>query len=114
MGVELVLVPEQIASPARDGGDRRARGGQAVRGLHSAVMQPLKAHVQNGRLVLDEPTDLPDGEVIYLVPVDDGDDLDDAERAALHQSLEISVAQMKAGDVVDGERVLLALRSRRP
>jgi hypothetical protein len=27
-------------------------------------MQPLKAHVHNGRLVLDEPTDLPEGEIV--------------------------------------------------
>ena len=30
------------------------------------TMQPLKAHVKNGRLVLDEPTDLPKGEEIEL------------------------------------------------
>jgi hypothetical protein len=29
-------------------------------------MQPVKAHVHKGRLVLDEPTDLPDGDVVYL------------------------------------------------
>ena len=34
-------------------------------------MQPLKAHVKNGRLVLDEPTDLPEGKEIELVPLDD-------------------------------------------
>lgn len=33
------------------------------------TMQPLKAPVKNGRLVLDEPTDLPEGEVVYLGPV---------------------------------------------
>jgi hypothetical protein len=32
------------------------------------TMLPLKAHVKNGRLVLDEPTDLPEGDVIELVP----------------------------------------------
>ncbi len=32
-------------------------------------MQPLKAHVHNGRLLLDEPTDLPEGEVVELVPL---------------------------------------------
>ena len=53
-------------------------------------MQLLKAHVHNGRLLLDEPTDLPDGEVVYLQLVEglvaDGvDDLDDEERAALHR-----------------------------
>ena len=50
-------------------------------------MQPLKAHVKNGRLVLDEPTDLPDGEVIYLHPIEAevgaGDGFDNDERAAL-------------------------------
>lgn len=30
-------------------------------------MQPIRAHVRNGRLVLDEPTDLPEGEVVELV-----------------------------------------------
>ena len=33
------------------------------------TMLPLKAHVKNGRLVLDEPTDLPEGDVIELVPL---------------------------------------------
>jgi hypothetical protein len=34
-------------------------------------MPPLRAHVHKGRLVLDEPTDLPEGEVVELVPVDE-------------------------------------------
>ena len=55
-------------------------------------MQPLKAHVHNWRLVLDEPTDLPEGEEVELVPLDEvldsgGDYLDDEERAALHRSI---------------------------
>ena len=56
-------------------------------------MQPLRAHVRKGRLVLDEPTNLPDGEEVELLPVDEvllagGDGLDDEERARLHESLE--------------------------
>jgi hypothetical protein len=35
------------------------------------TMTPLKACVKNGRLVLDEPTDLPEGEVIELVPLEE-------------------------------------------
>jgi tetratricopeptide (TPR) repeat protein len=31
-------------------------------------MQPFKAHVHNGRLMLDVPTELPEGEVVELVP----------------------------------------------
>ena len=36
-----------------------------------SAMHSLKAHVRNGRLVLDEPTDLPEGEVVELVLRDD-------------------------------------------
>jgi hypothetical protein len=82
------------------------------------TMQPLKAHVKNGRLVLDEPTDLPEGEEIELVPLDDvlaagRDDLDDEERAALHAELEASVAEAKAGKLVDADVVLAELRASR-
>jgi hypothetical protein len=34
-------------------------------------MQPLHAIVKNGRLVLDEPTDLPDGQVVLLLPLEE-------------------------------------------
>jgi hypothetical protein len=65
-------------------------------------VQPLKAHVKNGRLLLDEPTELPEGEVIELVPLDDvlangGDYLDDEERERLHQSIERGLEDVKAG-----------------
>jgi len=48
-------------------------------------MQPLKARVHNGRLVLDEPTELPEGEIVELVPRDAAldDEFDDEERAQL-------------------------------
>ena len=55
------------------------------------------AHVSNGRLLLDEPTDLPEGTCFELVSVDDclssGGDvlvLDAEERAELAQELEAS------------------------
>lgn len=76
------------------------------------MQQPLKARVTNGRLVLDEPTDLPEGEEVELVPADT-DEMDDAERAALHESLAISLDQMKRGELVDGDEVLARLRARR-
>ena len=81
-------------------------------------MQPLKAHVHNGRLVLDEPTDLPEGEVVELVPLDDvlahgGDDLDDEDRAELHAALRESIEEMKAGKTIDGAEALAELRAHR-
>lgn len=82
------------------------------------MVQPLKAHVKNGRLVLDEPTDLPEGAEVTLSivggdGVDDGGDYDDEERARIHESLTVSIDQMKRGELIDGNEVLARLRARR-
>jgi hypothetical protein len=81
------------------------------------MMQLLKAHVHNGRLMLDEPTDLPEGEVIDLVRLDEvlahgGDYLDDEERVRLHESIERGIEDVKAGRIVDGREVIAGLRAR--
>lgn len=78
-------------------------------------MQLLKAHVRNGRLLLDEPTGLPDGSIVELVQLDDmlangGDDLDDEERAALHRELEASFAA--SGQLIDLADAMADLRTR--
>ena len=77
-------------------------------------MLSLKAVVRNGHLVLDEPTELPEGAVVELVAVggDALDDLDDAERDALHAALAEGIAQDDAGDTVDADEVLARLRAR--
>lgn len=81
-------------------------------------MQPLKAHVRNGRIVVDEPTDRPEGQVVYVqlvdaVIADDRDDhLDDAERAALHRELDASIAEADAGETEEFGKVLAELRQR--
>jgi hypothetical protein len=81
-------------------------------------MKALKAHVKGGRLVLDEPTELPEGEEVDLIPFDDvlasgGDDLDDEERERLHEALREAIRQMKAGQTVDAATVLAELRAQR-
>jgi hypothetical protein len=80
--------------------------------MNAMHTEPLKARVINGRLVLDEPTDLPEGREVYLSVVDEGDDLDDEERAALHASIERSVAQAQAGELIDGDVVMAKLRAK--
>ena len=80
------------------------------------MQQPLRARVQHGRIVLDEPTDLPDGEV-ELVPLDEvlargGDYLDDEERARLHDSLRRGIAQARVGEVVDADEFIKKLLAR--
>jgi hypothetical protein len=77
-------------------------------------MSALKARVENGRLKLDEPTDLPEGTVVPLEIADDWDDLDDEERAALHREIGASIAERKAGaPTFSAEEVLAELGSRR-
>ena len=72
----------------------------------------LKARVKAGRLVVDEPTDLPEGTEIELLPLDPGDWLDEEDRAALHQALKDSDEDIKAGRLVDADVILRELRSR--
>lgn len=71
----------------------------------------LKARVQKGRLVVDEPTDLPEGTEVELLPLDPGDWLSDEDRSVLHRVLAASDADVEAGRVIDANEVLRELRS---
>ena len=75
-------------------------------------MQPLKARVQNGRYVIDEPTNLPDGAEVELQLLV-GDDLDDAERALLHASIEEGLDDAEADRVLSVEESLAEIRALR-
>lgn len=76
-------------------------------------MNRLRALVKNGRLVLDEPTTLPDGTVLDLVLDDEGDDLTDADREALHEALTRSLRSLEEGDIRPASAIIDDLRSRR-
>jgi hypothetical protein len=55
------------------------------------MTQELKAHVQNGRIVVDTPTNLPEGhEVLLQLVHDDGMSTDERDRlhAAINESLD--------------------------
>jgi hypothetical protein len=75
-------------------------------------MQPLKAHVENGQVILDEPTDLPDGTVLYVVAEDNNDGLTAQERQAIREEIALSIAEEKAGGpLFDADDVLRELGS---
>jgi hypothetical protein len=78
----------------------------------TVVTMTLKARVKAGRLIVDEPTDLPEGTEIELLPLDPGDWLDDEDRAALHQALRDSDQDVKAGRLVAADTILRELRLR--
>jgi len=76
------------------------------------MMLTVRALVRNGRLVLDEPTDLPEGSEVELA-VTAGDDLTDEDRIRLHAALDRSDAQLRAGSWVPGADVVGRLRASR-
>ena len=71
----------------------------------------IKARVTAGRLVVDEPTDLPEGTEFELLALDPGDWLDEADRAALDAALDESDADVAAGRLVDADEILHELES---
>jgi hypothetical protein len=73
----------------------------------------LRATVQNGRIIVDEPTDLPDGTILYLVADDEGDALDDEARERLHAQLAVSWRSAQAGRTRPASELLAELRARR-
>ena len=70
----------------------------------------LKAQVRAGRLVLDEPTNLPEGAEVRVALVDD-DELDDKERAELHAALLAAEAELDAGQAVSEADLWARLRT---
>ena len=80
-------------------------------------MQAPKIRVENGRIQLDEPTELPNGTELYVVPaeqLDDvvllrGDGLDDNERKRLHASIRRGIEDGRAGRVIEFDEFLAEL-----
>jgi hypothetical protein len=74
-------------------------------------MLALKVQVKNGRLVVDEPSDLPDGAEVEVVVIDD--ELTAGERAELHASLDRALDDSEAGRSMDAGEYLTQYRVRR-
>lgn len=62
------------------------------------MMSTIRARVRNGRLIVDEPTDLPEGTELDLVVDGAGDGLDEAERTALDAAIARAWASVQAGE----------------
>ena len=73
-------------------------------------MSSLRAHVKNGRIVLDEPTTLPEGTILDLVVDDEGDQLDDFERNARDEAIARAWASARAGKGKTAAEVIAKLR----
>ena len=73
----------------------------------------LHAHVINGRLVVDEPVDLPDGTQVQVEIVNDSDALDDADRARLHAAIEQGQDEIDRGEGRPADELIAELRATR-
>jgi hypothetical protein len=75
------------------------------------IVTALKAHVMNGRIVVDEPVDLPEGAELRVSLYDAAADaMSSEERAALEKALERSLQQADADDLIDADDVLAELQ----
>lgn len=77
-------------------------------------MQPLQAVVKNGRIVLDAPTDLPEGEVVTLIALEEllaeaGDGEEEAGEPVFR--FEIPQREWRKPKMVDASALLDELRA---
>jgi len=73
----------------------------------------LRARVHKGRILVDEPTDLPEGTVLELVPGVEVDDLADDDREKLHAAIRRGLDQGRRGEARPIDDALADLRARR-
>jgi hypothetical protein len=74
------------------------------------AMVILRANVRNGHVVLDEPTDLPEGAKVELLVLDAAAEMDATERSELEASIERGLNQTDRGELLSVEDVLARLK----
>ena len=76
-------------------------------------MTRLRATVKDGRLILGEPTSLPNGTTLDLVLDDEGDNLTPQERKVLDEAIAKAWASAQAGKLRPADQLIAELRARR-
>ena len=95
-------------STAQNSASGQLRGQARGNTLHPMTLN-FRGQVQGGRLVVDEPIDMPDGCEVVLSVVEDSDDLDDEDRAQLHDAIRAGQAEMDAGKGIPAADVIARL-----
>jgi hypothetical protein len=112
------VVATTLTLRASDAGCRNALGLQRSFADTMSFMNPtrhprgIRARVEAGRIVIDEPTDLPEGTVLDLVVDDEGDTLTPEERARLGAALDRGIDDASAGRTTPAANVINRLRNR--
>ena len=74
------------------------------------AMQAVRAHVENGAIVIDEPLNLPEGMQVRIVPDGFGDFTDD-ERAEITAALDEAADDIDAGREYSEDQVWASLKN---
>jgi len=82
----------------RPAASRGTRPGREM--LCSQAMQVIRTTVRNGRIVVDEPTTLPDGHEVELCVLNE-DGMSEEERQQLHASITRGIRDGRAGREMD-------------
>jgi hypothetical protein len=92
------------------GGRERRRSCRGARsqplGLLFTMTLTLRGHIENGNILVDEGVALPEGTEVRLSLVEDADDLDDEDRARLHEALDLAQAEIDRGEAVPASDVI--------
>jgi hypothetical protein len=73
-------------------------------------MPILRGHVESGRIVVDDPMDLPDGTEVEIAVVEDEDEMTPEERADAEASIDRGLEQAARGETTSAEEFLRRLR----
>lgn len=77
------------------------------------MIPPLRARVERGRLVLDEPTSLPDGTIVELIEASSAVEADDEDRRRLNDAIARGAEAAATGDTVSASELLRSMRALR-
>lgn len=72
----------------------------------------MKAHVEDGQIVLDEPMNFPNGMRLRVVPDEEEHEMSASEQKALNAEIEKSLDEVDAGHYVKGDDLIARLRTR--
>ena len=74
-------------------------------------MPILRGRVESGRIVVDEPLDLPDGTEVEIAVLEDADEMTADERAEIEGEIDAGLKEAERGEGSPAEDVLRRLRS---
>jgi hypothetical protein len=111
------LFPRRFSGRRQPARDRARHARSRQRSNFLAVMlcllivKAVRAHVQNGQIVLDEPTDLPEGVAVEVL-IPDRAALTDQDRADIEAECEASAGEFDRGEYEDARALAARLVAR--